>query len=127
MKKIIYFVVIVIIGLLVYRYYFIPTNQQPSLVINSVKEAVVPTDKDSCEAKGGKWEQVDNPSSMPACNLPTTDSGKICTDSSQCESYCQAPSGAATGAKVSGTCFDFTKATCMKEIKNGLADAEWCQ
>jgi len=127
MKKVIYLVVIVVIGLLAYRYYFLPTNQRPLPATNSVNETAVPTEKLSCEARGGKWEGVDNLNGTSVCNLPTIDNGKTCTDSNQCESYCQAPTEAATGAKVSGTCYGFTKSTCMKEVKNGIAGAEWCQ
>ena len=86
-----------------------------------------PTNKESCETLGGVWKvwgDARNP--QPECNLPTSDSGKSCTDSSQCESYCEAPKGSAIGAKAEGKCYGFKIAGCMQEVKNGLAAAEWC-
>lgn len=50
-------------------------------------KAVVPVDKVFCEARGGKWEQRGFVGVLK-CNLPTSDAGKECTDSSQCESVC---------------------------------------
>ncbi|MEW5870381.1 MAG: hypothetical protein AB1894_13990 [Chloroflexota bacterium] len=47
------------------------------------------TDQASCEALGGKWGTV-GPSPYEVCNLPTSDAGKLCTDSDACESGCVA-------------------------------------
>lgn len=42
-----------------------------------------------CESQGGRFGRTGR---MPLsnCNLPTTDGGRLCTDSSQCESMCLA-------------------------------------
>jgi hypothetical protein len=47
------------------------------------------TDKISCEAQGGKWGPMGlHPQEV--CNLPTSDAGASCSDSSQCQSACVA-------------------------------------
>ena len=48
---------------------------------------VTPTDQSSCEAQGGKWGPL-GLFPKEVCNLPTTDAGKACSDSSQCQSAC---------------------------------------
>ncbi|MBI2110558.1 hypothetical protein HYT51_02150 [Candidatus Woesearchaeota archaeon] len=94
---------------------------------NKCTEVITPTDKESCEARGGEWRiWNDYPDAAPECNLPTSDAGKRCSDSSQCESYCQAPEGAEIGAKVVGECYKFMIVPCMQEVRNGVVDAEWC-
>lgn len=85
------------------------------------------TDKESCEALGGKWQIWRNiPNASPECNLPTSDAGKPCLDSSECESYCEAPEGAEVGAEVEGRCYGYQIAICMQEVRNGIAKPEWC-
>lgn len=49
----------------------------------------IPTNQKDCEARGGQWGPL-GLSPNPVCLLPTTDGGKICTDSSQCEAGCVA-------------------------------------
>lgn len=97
-------------------------------VFNQIPNTVItPTDKESCEARGGVWEiWRDIPNATSECNLPTADGGKKCTDSNQCESYCQAPIGTEIEANVVGECFKFKSTVCMQEVRNGVADAEWC-
>ena len=83
--------------------------------------------KESCESIGGEWGVFSNlPNAVQECNLPTLDVGEECTDSSQCESYCQAPEGSEPGSSVSGICYGFKTVTCMQEVRKGLADGEWC-
>lgn len=49
----------------------------------------VPTDQENCVAKNGIWKKIGiNP--KEECNLPTTDGGKICDGSHQCEGVCLA-------------------------------------
>lgn len=45
-----------------------------------------PDELAACLADGGRWEVLGF--SGPGCNLPTTDGGRICTDSKECESGC---------------------------------------
>ncbi|MDO8669213.1 MAG: hypothetical protein Q7K65_02880 [Candidatus Buchananbacteria bacterium] len=80
-----------------------------------------------CELKGGKWiNHGDLYPPKPVCNLPTADAGKKCTDSDQCESYCQAPKNSKIGVNTTGTCYEWKLAECMQEVKDGKAEATWC-
>lgn len=84
--------------------------------------------KISCEQKGGIWGIMrDIPNAQPECNLPTSDAGKECSNSSECESFCEAPEGTEIDAEVVGNCYEFEFATCMQEVRNGIADAIWCE
>jgi len=64
---------------------------------------VVDTDKDSCEALGGKWGAI---GLFPeeVCNLPTSDAGKVCSDAVECEGSCLAE----TATAVEGKCTPWT-------------------
>lgn len=46
------------------------------------------TDKNSCESAGGSWGRVGIEVSESRCNLPTSDGGKSCVDSVDCEGWC---------------------------------------
>ena len=87
-----------------------------------------PSDRISCEQAGGKWGSWrDMLNATPECNLPTSDAGKECTDSSQCESYCQAEEGAKRGDQASGRCYEWKSVyTCMQEVRGGVVDVTWC-
>jgi len=43
--------------------------------------------KTMCEAGSGKWEKL-GPYNAERCNPKTTDAGKICTDTSECQGAC---------------------------------------
>ncbi|MCJ7826276.1 hypothetical protein MUP56_01505 [Patescibacteria group bacterium] len=49
----------------------------------------VPKDKEGCEEKGGTWKKL-GPRPMEECNLPTSDGGKVCLGSNECEGVCLA-------------------------------------
>lgn len=66
------------------------------------------------------------PDAKAECNYPTNDAGKNCTDSTQCESYCEAPKEAENGEKVVGKCYGFEFAKCIKEARNDTVGPEWC-
>jgi len=87
----------------------------------------IPEDKE-CEMSGGLWGLWGNAvDSAEQCNPTTTDQGAECTDSSQCQSYCQAKDGSGINSNDSGTCYGFEYAICMQEINNGTVQPEWCQ
>jgi hypothetical protein len=44
--------------------------------------------KKACVAKNGIWGRQDGRGQVKGCNLPTSDAGKLCMDSSECESAC---------------------------------------
>ena len=81
-----------------------------------------------CEQKGGNWGAwSDIPDAPQRCNLPTSDAGEECTDSSQCESYCQTQNSAIIGTEVIGECYGFELFTCIQKVENGLASGMMCQ
>lgn len=64
------------------------------LIINQ-KEAEnnsINIDKELCFEKGGKYEKK-GMAQIYICNIPTTDSGKSCTSSKECEGLCLVKSG----------------------------------
>jgi len=90
-------------------------------------------EKEECETLGGKWGCKGmicsgNPCNMTVyCNKPTSDAGKTCTDSSQCESYCQAPSNTSSDSgDIIGKCYEYEYADCMSEVRNGKWGGMWC-
>ncbi len=84
--------------------------------------------KEECEIAGGLWGIWGNQLSATAsCNPATSDVGKECTDSSQCQSFCQPNEGAEINSEEDGTCYGYELATCMQEVRNGVVDNEWCQ
>jgi hypothetical protein len=76
----------------------------------------VPKNKETCLAKGGVWKKI-GIRPREECNLPTTDSGKKCTGSNQCEGVCIAditPDQIYSGMKgalfkADGKCSSFIK------------------
>ena len=49
----------------------------------------IPKDEISCASASGVWKKI-GIRPREECNLPTTDSGKICSGSNQCEGVCLA-------------------------------------
>ncbi len=81
-----------------------------------------------CEDIDGLWGIWSNRSPATAsCNPSTSDGGKECSDSSQCQSFCQAKEGAQIGIEDTGMCYEYEFAICMQEVRNGVVDPEWCQ
>ena len=84
--------------------------------------------QEQCEIAGGLWGTWGN--QLPAtalCNSSTSDEGKECSDSSQCQSFCQAKEGAQIGIEDTGMCYGYELAICLQEVRNGVVDPEWCQ
>lgn len=57
-------------------------EERPTPVITTT-----PTDKESCEALGGRWGTI-GLQPEEECNLPTSDAGKECSDWGDCEGAC---------------------------------------
>ncbi len=83
----------------------------------------------ACKDQKGAWRIWNNAQEGdPSCNLPTSDTGKICTDSSQCESWCWVASPTAqVGDETTGKCYKWQKTLCMQEIKEGIVQTQWCE
>jgi hypothetical protein len=89
----------------------------------------VPKDKESCIAKGGVWKKM-GIRPFEECNLPTTDKGKPCTHSKECEGVCLAKltddmrKKGMRGAlfKSNGFCSEYLKVLgCQAYVYNGWA------
>ena len=79
----------------------------------------------SCEKLGGKIDRG-NPGHKPLCSFPTSDGGKECTDSSQCESrrcYAPFPRDLNVSQNITGICGSWTlDFGCMDVVTNGKID-----
>jgi len=84
--------------------------------------------KEQCEIAGGLWGIWGNQApAIAECNPSTSDGGKECSDSSQCQSFCQAKEGSEINSESVGMCYGYELAICMQEVRNGVAQNEWCQ
>lgn len=74
--------------------------------VTTVATPSIPQTESECSAHGGHWTTLGlQYSGKPkGCDLETTDSGKLCSDSSECQGSCVAPEGVAAGLETSGTC-----------------------
>ena len=100
----------------------------PRVITEPMVQPVLALGKEQCEIAGGLWGIWGNQLPVTAsCNPSTSDGGKECSDSSQCQSFCQAKEGAQIGIEDTGMCYEYEFAICMQEVRNGVVDAEWCQ
>jgi putative hemolysin len=75
----------------------------------------VPVNKDQCDSLGGVWGKA-GMAGIEQCNLPTKDSGKSCTDGSQCQAgLCIAKSDGATVGECPSHKLNFG---CMNIVEN---------
>ena len=87
----------------------------------------IPESKE-CEMSGGLWGTWSNSQhAEESCNPSTTDVGMECSDSSQCQSFCQAKEGSEIDSESTGMCYGYELALCMQEVANGIVQPEWCQ
>jgi hypothetical protein len=85
-----------------------------------------PSTEEECTAAGGRWIQTMK-GDRYYCVLPTSDGGEPCTDSDQCESWCEAPADAQSGDQVTGTCSEWQGgASCVREVVDGKAQPQVC-
>jgi hypothetical protein len=94
-----------------------------------------PTNKTSCEAQGGNWGPI-GLSPQEVCVLPTTDAGKSCSDSSECQAACVAEltegQRAAlllnhTPVRTTGRCTAWkTSVGCNAYVENGVVNGIMC-
>lgn len=83
---------ILIVGMII-------TIQAVSRADNVKPHTKEPTTEAECKQKHGKWAgMVNGRGRLTGCLLPTSDAGKSCTDSSQCESEC-----------VRGKCYEWSR------------------
>ena len=66
------------------------------------KSRAWPKNDKECAARGGHMQSITF--SSQGCVFPSKDNGKICSDSSECEGSCDAPSGSPAGWEGTGKC-----------------------
>ncbi len=94
----------------------------------SKQQPVPAPGKEQCEIAGGLWGIWGNRAPATAtCNPSTSDVGMECSDSSQCQSFCQAKEGSEINSETTGMCYGYELAICMQEVLNGVVQPEWCQ
>ena len=74
-------------------------NALPPLIVTSQPTAgpvVPPNNEQDCLDQGGTWGPQ-GLAQMDMCDLPATDAGKSCTNSSQCQGLCLANDTPSTG------------------------------
>jgi hypothetical protein len=82
-------------------------------------------EKQACSNRGGSVERV--LIGAEGCVVPTTDGGKACDDREQCQGLCEAPSLAAKGERVSGTCStSIGRLGCLNVVIHGEASGQAC-
>jgi hypothetical protein len=69
----------------------------------------IPQTESECNARGGHWTTLGLPDAdkPKTCDLKTSDSGKRCFDSSECEGSCIAPDHIQSGHTASGLCSEY--------------------
>ena len=72
----------------------------------TVAKPAIPQTAAECTVRGGNWTTLGLPyaGEPKVCDLKATDSGKVCSDSSECQGSCIALDSIASGVKTSGTC-----------------------
>jgi hypothetical protein len=86
--------------------------------------------KVSCKIRGGRWEPL-GLLGPEGCILPTSDGGKECVDSSQCETFCIAPSNISSSAtNVVGECYGWYRRSltvCSPRVEGGAIKIVPCE
>lgn len=88
------------------------------------------TTAEQCKAQGGVWRKA-GMAGQTVCDLPTKDSGKVCSDSSECESICIVPNATANspiGKPVQGHCYQskLLLGTCLARVTKGISEPVLC-
>jgi hypothetical protein len=81
--------------------------------------------RSACVAQGGKVELV--LIGAESCVRPTTDGGRPCSDSAECQGACIAPFAAKPEDVVTGTCAtEIGRVGCINIVAKGKASGEAC-
>lgn len=83
--------------------------------------------ENECRVVGGSWERR-GMMNVLICAVPTSDAGKPCRDTSDCQSFCVAPAGAPAGKRVTGSCSGSyeTLGSCISRVCLGRAEIGVC-
>ncbi len=104
----------------------VPSTNKPKLNINPW-----PEDRAACTDHQGIWIPAVQGKINRAehCNLPTSDAGKECNDSTQCQGGCQTDQSVTRGTKTIGRCstyLDYDEKGCFFTVENGVASGGVC-
>lgn len=99
-------------------------RENTTIITRDVKAGLsaVPNTEAACLRAAGKWQQVDLAGDQ-ICNLPTTDAGALCTDSSGCQGICV---GEHASGDTSGKCSVWRWVNCVNRIVNGQSEGQIC-
>lgn len=90
-------------------------------VSNAGPDAASVTHEADCLRAGGEWTQLGR-AQVKQCLRQTTDAGKACTGSEQCEGKCLAGEGSVDGAPAAGSCsVDTNPFGCQQRVREGVA------
>jgi len=79
-----------------------------------------------CKAAGGACGYA-GMACPRACIRRTTDGGKPCSDSSECQSACTTKENIPAGQKARGTCHELALVLgCSRPVRQGLSDSFMC-
>lgn len=103
--------------------FYIYNNYTPAILeIDKVKLPSLPENREECLAQGGKWGRI-GLSEFEKCNLKTSDLGKKCTDSSQCQGSCL---GEGTFSRA-GKCSEWRITVgCHYFVSDGNVEGQLC-
>jgi hypothetical protein len=92
------------------------------------RDALAKIDVPACTAAGGTVHGVCM-FGMPACVLPYSDAGKVCTDKSECQGRClQVGAGATPGTQAVGACEATNEPCgCTSPVEHGVATQGICE
>lgn len=107
----------------------------PTILRRPTKIIEMPKDQPSCLAAGGKWGRI-GLGPREECNLPTSDAGTACSDSSECESLCLAELSKADQERITrdkaiiqtkGKCAAWRIVVgCIARVENGQVKGILC-
>lgn len=98
-----------------------PAERTDAVVPTGGPDRASVTNESDCLRVGGQWTQLGR-APVPQCLRQTSDSGKACTDSEQCEGQCLAPEGSVDGTQVGGQCsVDTNPFGCQQRVRGGMA------
>ena len=98
-----------------------PRTTATSLVPSMPTTTLLPRDRKSCQAQGGRWGTIGlNP--REACNLKASDAGSECSDGGECEGSCLAELSGEELDRVEakGRCSEYrTVVGCIALVEKG--------
>ena len=88
-----------------------------------VVKPTIPKTEAECIALGAHWTRLGLPPGDWMCDVKSTDSGRSCTDSAQCQGICIPPASAAAGQNAVGQCSEYLlNFGNVRRIKDGKVE-----